>query len=286
MISFQTSRQIIIRSRVLVLLFFLVFLTTITTGCLTRQDVRGIVEQSNVAILEAQFSNEVSKLPGATLPPANPNEKKEMWQEYSAKIDTFIDKHPDRKVTTNSLRVRQAMLLLRYEQYNLAQAAFDVVDPQHLHTSRDKALYRLQNHLIWYISLNKNKITNEDFSKGENALDAFKTEIASLDQSPAIRDYLAEMRTWIALHLAISIPNSSKAETYLKDGIDNYSKIFTEEDLTALKTGKFLTKPTSIETRRILRAKSIIKYAKRVISQQNISTPQFVSNELTTLIGQ
>ena len=247
------------------------------SGCATQQQVKDIVAESNAALVSATLlgvpGGEAALLPypGTGGDPAGSGN--EPWLAPCAKIDAFIEAHPDQKVSASALRVRQGILLLSYKQYNLARAAFEMADPKYLTTARDKALYSLRAHLIWWFRLDKtSSMSLAEFGEADKALEALQTQIGTLGESPGIRDYLAEMRVWIALSAALQTVNKARAKEYFENGMNDYAEIFTAEDLEVLKKA---TEPSewdvSIEAvRRRLRSGAVIKYAKDVISQQGI----------------
>ena len=160
------------------------------------------------------------------------------------------------------------------------------MDPQYLTNARDRALYDLRGPLVWWFRASKlDTLSLPEFQDADSALKAFQTQIDTLAGSPGIRDYLAEMRVWIALYAARKITNQAKAEAYIENGIDNYAKIFTDQDLTALKIGSDPAgwNVSMVDIRRRLRAKPVIDYAKDVIKRQRIE-PEFESPVFNQLL--
>jgi hypothetical protein len=81
------------------------------TGCVQYKDVVKAIHETNATMLILPYSSGEA---GA-----------EPWVESSARIDAYIEKYgKDNKTTVSALRFRQAMLLLFYKQYNLAEASF------------------------------------------------------------------------------------------------------------------------------------------------------------------
>lgn len=260
----------------------LALIVVLSVGCATRQDVQEIVAQSNAQMLMAQ-------IPGSTLPSGNPNARKDaVWVELSDRIDAFIAAHPDQTKIASALRIRQAMLLLAFEQYNLAQASFSLVKAEDLTTARDQALYNVRDSLVWWFGLNKSvDMSLPQFAEADEALRVLQAEVDQRQASPAIRDYLAEIRVWIALYSSLKMTNPAKAKAYLEDGINHYAEIFTPEDLAVLKnpttSANWQDSPEVV--RRRLRAKAVIEYAQNVIKRQGVN-PAFESSDFTALIGQ
>ena len=260
----------------------LALIVVLSVGCATRQDVQEIVAQSNEQMLIAQ-------LPGSALPSGDPNARNDApWVELSDRIDAFIAAHPDQTKIVSAMRIRQAMLLLAFEQYNLAQVSFSLVKAEDLTAARDQALYNVRDSLVWWFGLNKSAAMSlPQFAKADEALRVLQAEVDQRQASPAIRDYLAEIRVWIALYSSLKMTNAAKANTYLEDGINHYAKIFTLEDLTALKnpTTSASSQDSPEVVRRRLRAKAVIEYAQDVIRRQGIN-PSFESRDFAALIGQ
>jgi hypothetical protein len=260
-------------------------------GCATQQQVRDIVAESNAALVTATILGvggggaALPPYPGIGTDPATSGE--EPWLAPCEKINAFIETHPDQKVAASTLRIRQGVLLLGYKQYNLARAAFDLVEPQYLITARDKTLYRVHPHLVWWFRMSEaTSMSLEEYQEADRILEALQTEIDTLKESPGIRDYLAEMRVWIALFAAEKITNTARAKAYFEDGINHYAEIFTEEDLEALKQG---SNPSEWDVsmdgaRRRVRSRAVIKYAKAVVKKQGI-VPNFESPVFSELVG-
>ena len=288
---FKAFSLILRKKQYLPIIFIISLIFLVMTACATRRDVQDIVAKSNAALITATITGagniDSIGIPYAGIGQDPTASESKPWMESSAKIDAFIAAHPDQKVTNNALRMRQAILLLSYEQYNLAKASFNMVEPQHLATARDKALYNVRDHLVWWFGLNKMAdMPLSEFNKADMALNGLQAEINKLGDSPDIRDHLAEMRAWISLNAALNTTSEAKAKTYLEDGINNYAGIFTEEDLKELKNN---SKPSewdvSMQTvRKRLRAGAVIKHAGHVINTQGIE-PVFESEAFSKLIG-
>lgn len=283
MIRLQTLNFIAVKRKIAVIGVILCLLALAASGCATQGQVREIVNQSNESMLISMIDMNSSVLPGAGLPSGNPDSPGiKPWEEASGKIDALIDTHSDQKTLVSPLRIRQGMLLLAYGEFNLAKSAFEMADPAYLHTARDTALYNLREHLIWWFEQDKTKFTTKNFEKGEMALVKFQEEIDKLCESPGIRDYLAEMRAYIALQMALRITAENTATEYFEDGINNYAMIFTNADLNMLKAYKGVLDSggheVTMQSRRQVRGLTVIKKAKDVIKSQPI-TPG-IKNEI------
>lgn len=263
------SRNGIFRSFLLITGVILWFAASLVTGCVTTEEVTSIVKRSNESMLLSLVDASASALPGASLPSANAEVASGgRWEEDSARIDAYIAAHPGQDALASALRIRQAMLLLTYGQYNLANASFEMVDPAHLFTARDKALYTLRRHMIWWFAQDKTLFHYpDDFQMGSDALREFQKTIDTLNDSPEIRDYLAEVQAYIALQMALRITNVSEQKKYFGDGINRYAEIFTDEDLKVLLAHKD-DKKALLNNRRQIRALAVIEKAKAVCRGQ------------------
>lgn len=246
-------------------------------GCTTQRQVESIVAESNAAMLAAGVPDVQLKADGSTGGGTGD------WQSASHKIDAFVAANPDQKTTIGALRVRQGVLLLANRQYDLAQAAFNAASD--LKTDRDKALKALSPWLVWWYQHSADPTLNPlQRAKASEALSAFDAQIANVQASPDIRDFLAEMRAYIGLKLASEEQGDSKRATFV-DTLNRYSEIFTPEDLDALAQGNL--KPASnavtVTERRRLRAQAVIAKAKRMagsgslasLTASNLKNPQF-----------
>jgi hypothetical protein len=242
----------------------------LTDGCATRGTKDG-VNESNAALL-AQLQPDGAGGGGTA-----------DWQSASSKIDALIAAHPHQQVTNGALRVRQGVLLLVHRQYNLAEAAFNAATD--LKTDRDKALKALSPWLVWWYQHSADPTLNPlQRDKAREALKAFDAEIASVQGSQNIRDFLAEMRAYIGLKLASEEQGNAKRATFV-DTLNRYSEIFTPEDLEALAQGNLRPDGSAVTNtdRRRLRALAVIAKAKRMtksgslasLTASDLKNPQF-----------
>lgn len=188
-----------------------VLLVLATAGCTTSTEVRDLVNASNAATLSADLN------PGAagTLGSAD-------VAEVSRRIEAFIAANPEQKSTNASLRVRQAVILLQNKQTNLAELAFNEASLEDLKGStRDQALKRLQDTLIWYHRMVGSNSVDDTAGQHYRAVTA---EIAKLTtpQDEGIRDYLAAVRAWIGIKRA-SQEFGEAATTVLTQAVNDYA---------------------------------------------------------------
>jgi hypothetical protein len=250
-------QSVVYNFRVFIVSIILGLFIVAAAGCATTEEVKGIVKKSNETML-------MSMLPGAGLPTVDGDSASPgNWEEDSGKIDALIAANPEEKVLASALRIRQAMLLLAYKQYNLASASFEMAVKDDLKTQRDQALYDLRDHLIWWFAQDKNRFFNDDFVKGDNALREFQKIINTLDASPDIHDYLAEMRAYIALQMSLKSVNLSDGVKYFGEGMNQYVNIFKKEEIELLLKHKENPKEI-LKNRRQIRALAIIEKAIKV----------------------
>jgi hypothetical protein len=255
-------------------------------GCATQRQVADIVSQSNAALLAAEVGadGEIEANPAT---PASPGA-----EGASKKIEGFIASHPDQKTAASALRIRQAVLFLSQANYNLAEAAFNEASLNDLKTDRDRALKELQPHLIWWYRTSRSAqgriLTDSESRDATNALRAFQEQIDRRQESPAIRDHLAEMRAWVGLKLAEASPDPATLKQRLEAPIRAYAAIFTADDLRFLSQpeGELKEKAIGVEGRRRLRAKAVIAKAKELAGTlEPAHKPDFKNATFQSLIS-
>jgi len=170
---------------------------------------------------------------------------------------------PSTPATIASLRIQQGVLYLDQKQYNLAAAAFDSADAALLVTPRDQALKAVAPDLIWWFrTAPLPNIPGAEMKRAESVMQLLKVEIAKRQNSPGIRDYLAEMRAWIGLKVFAELANRARQKAVMEDTIDEYATIFTKADLAWLCTpSRVSDNVPPEEQRRRLRAGPIIRQA-------------------------
>jgi hypothetical protein len=237
----------------------------ISTGCVTQKQVADIVQQSNASILASQWGIDTELQP-------NPSAEQE-GNDLSRKIDAFIVQHPDQPVTASALRIRQAVFELSRKNYELARAAFDAASLEHLHSARDQALKELAPHIIWWHRTAGQRMERPELRaelpQADRALAAFDEQIAKRAGSPAVRDFLAEMRAWIGLKFAESGETSADIGQRLGDVVDNYATSYDADDLLWFSdpSGEQNLPPDSVRMRRRLRARAVFHDARDQIKQ-------------------
>ena len=260
---------------------YLVVMLSMVTGCASTKEVEKSLNETNEALLKTTAAMNRAALPGEVLPDSKGQRKAEPWEEPSARIDEFIAAHPDDKRTASALRVRQAMLLLAYKKYNLADAAFDQASD--LHRARDKALKALKDELIWWFKVDQTQAPGNEVNE---IIAAFSEQIKNLgddSENEGIRDYLAEMRAWIQLYVASHAVNDTMLANDIASAMDNYTDTLTDDDITAINTGSTTPGlgPVSLQARRQIRAMAVIKRAAEMvqdIKQDGVTVPYKTNN--------
>jgi hypothetical protein len=255
--------------RSVLLLSSLVVLFTASCSS-TSKEVGGLVSAS-----DATLSSDLNRGVAGALGGSN-------VADVSRRIDAFIAAHPDQKTTNASLRVRQAVMLLQNKQTNLAEAAFNQAALADLKGStRDEALKRLQDTLIWYHRTTGS--SSLDGTEGKH-YQKVTAEIAGLT-SPAdedIRDYLAAVRAWIGIKHA-SLSFGAAAATQLTQAINDYAATLPPGETAGWETaerpgatnpwpgGMTFGNATTAESRRHFRALDLIEGANSAIALNAIA---------------
>lgn len=252
-------------------------------GCVTDDQVKRIVSDSNVASLSAQLDLGGVNAAG---PGAAGN-----WQEASKKIEAIIAANPDQVSTNAALRVRQAVMLLQNQQYNLAAAAFDEASLDNLHTARDRAFKTLATELVWWYRTAGNS-ESIDFTvaaaaqtKIDNVAKGLMADAAQAKLNEGIRDLLVAMRAFIGVKMATDVFGVDPARTYLQDAINAFAASLPAGETVAwaaLETapntwppdGMSLEVAVSGTNRRHFTALSLIDAAKKAMAANAITGVQ------------
>ena len=236
-----------------------VLVAALFAGCATSNQVKSIVAESNAAMFATQLPDiDLGGEPGGANKPSDP-------AVVSKKIDDFIAAHPDQKVATSALRVRQAMLLIVHGEYELARTAF--ADATELKTDRDKALKALSEPIIWWWEHSQaTALDDAQLVKSQEHLGAFDLELSKVEASPDIHDLLAEMRARIGLKRVASLQlgDGTRKKDAFVDVLNHYGAIFTTNDIAVIKSGKLTPQSPAIsaDEKRRLRALAVIEKAK------------------------
>jgi hypothetical protein len=247
-------------------------LLVVASGCAATKDIQSIVSQTNLAMISA---DEI----------VQKDEKRVSWKEANNRIEAFIDANPSADVTNAALRVRQGMLLAINRQDAFALQAFEQInDPDLLVSARDRALYDLNEHIVWWFKVSSerfdgtpptgaDRVGDGDYAAASRALEDFKTVCDGLPMGSGIRIYLEEMRAWIAVSYTNNLTDAAIAQEAIVDGLDRYAEQFTGDDLTWL--AKNLQTDSSdlpfLSLKRRLRAKTVVAQYRKVASDQGLT---------------
>lgn len=259
-------------------------------GCATQRDVAEIVARSNAAMLTAELGANLDLLTNVTRGATAPIQA----QEASAKIDSFIQAHPDQPATIAALRIRQGVLLMNQKQFNLARAAFQDAPLEQLHTERDQAIKRVSEHLLWWA---QNSVVDPfptaAIPRAQIAMKALDDEVAKLSRTGGgdqlqTRDLLAEIRAWIALTVTRRSDEFDQLRSRLEEAMNTYGDTLTSSDLSALSAPESELRDRTItqEGRRRLRAKAVLTVAReraQELEREN-RRPTFKSPQLQEFI--
>lgn len=204
-------------------------------GCVTAKEVSEIVEDSNRQIVEASVRDReivVARLrastvaaiagSGAHLDPEPGVDA--AWQEAVARIEDFIGNHPDETRTNNALRIREAVVLFNAGKPNLARAVFAEVDRDLLGNKRDRAIYDVREHLIWWYGVGS--MSNADKVSASSAIAGLALDGCTLEQKEDICRYLEETRVRIALRLAQTFRDGARVKAVLDEPVNSYRDQF------------------------------------------------------------
>jgi hypothetical protein len=229
----------------------------VTAGCVATREVKEIVARSNAAMIS-----------NGSL--AQANQSKPAWEAEVARIEAFIENHPDADVTNAALRVREGMLLAIHKQDAYAAQAFaQVKDRGSLVSARDRALYDLHPHIIWWFRVSDTRFSEGDYAAASDALAAFKTACDRPDAPSAgsgARMYLEEMRAWIALAYANELTDLKLKRSAFLDSLDRYADQFTADDIKWLRNNASLKAKDVpfVVLKRRLRAHAVVKRYREV----------------------
>ena len=253
----------------------------VAAGCTTEQ-AKKVTEPPT---LPGGATSPLPQLP----PPAAPDATAATpGADAARRIDEFIAAHPELTPSTvASLRIRQAVIYLDQKQYNLAAAAFDAADATQLSTARDQALKEVSSDLVWwYRTAPLDNIPGAEMGRAQAVMESLKVQTAKRQDSPDVRDLLAEMRAWVGLKYFWALPSRAKQKAVLEDTVNEYAAIFTPADLAYLCAPSRATDNVPPEDqRRRLRAAPVVKQAAKAAAElTGASKPTFRDPVMQDLI--
>ncbi|MEM9386048.1 MAG: hypothetical protein AAGA68_13365 [Pseudomonadota bacterium] len=209
------------------------------SGCVTTEQVEAIVESSNASVLSLVESSNASLdtlvanadrdaidavSTDATLLPEG-SDGDDAWLASVERIDRFIADHPQAQVVNNTLRIRQASILMMAKQLNLAAAVFDEVNPDIALNPRDRAVYDAREPLLFWYNLSGSLDRSQ-----ANAIPGHLATLAGVaDGLPAdlaARRYLEQVRVRMALRLGRSITRAQPLIDVLEAPLARYGDTF------------------------------------------------------------
>lgn len=231
------------------------------TSCVTPE-VKDLIRDANYEMLLTEAGP--TPLSGLQADPATTSP---VGSNALSRLEAFVGQHPENKAMVTALRLRQATLYLNTGSFQLARAAFASIDSAELHTPRDQAIYALREHLVWWYQHaqmgNAPAFFLEQKPAAEAAMKALAEQSAALTAAPDARDFLLEMRAWIALKLGLEAKLFGGAQTILADGIDTFGNVFTTEERQQVARGTLDENSGAPafdpSTRRILRAGNLLR---------------------------
>ncbi|HWA85305.1 MAG TPA: hypothetical protein VG710_03720 [Opitutus sp.] len=227
-------------------------------GCVTDDQVRSIVRDSNYQMLLAAD-------PGLATTLSAQDGSSTANQDAAARTNAFLAAHPDDPAMANALRLRETLLYLTQRNFDLADATQKQINAGELHSARDKALAAAYDDLRWWATYS----LAGEFEFFGNQKDAALQHIASLETRaaskeivalPDLRDYFLEMRAWIGLKLGLATPRDPAAkQDAVEKAVNAWTNTFTGPELTLLNAKDFTSvKPFDLSTRRVIRARVLL----------------------------
>jgi len=233
-------------------------------GCVTSTEVREIVRQSNaesVALTGDLLVAEAGS--AASLAPADA-QGGGSTPDAIARLNAFVESHPENKVTLNALLLRKALLHLNAGTLELARATFEQIDASQLRSARDQGLLAVHDRMLWWWSVAR--IDQPGVFAANHREDAESAMRALLERAQAagtpeeLRDYLLEMRACIGIKLAADLIDKSVARALIENSVNSYSQGFSPSETAQLASGKLSPSamPFDGATRRVLRAQTML----------------------------
>jgi hypothetical protein len=204
----------------------------LVSACATKEEVKGIVDNSNKTIILASLGSA-----GSTLSATQPVAVGTDWQTEVERIEEFIANNPDQVHTNNALRIREAVILLGAQKPNLTRAVFAEVKCDELGNKRDQAICLAQDHLIWWYNIDHSALlSTQDKVEARKALDkdGLAKVAEGLELSSSTRRALEEMRVRIAMLLARSLTDKKEIREILNEALERYAKQFDQNDQKAI----------------------------------------------------
>ena len=242
-------------------LWLLVSCALFFSGCMSTTEVKSIVHDSNYEMLVS--AEPALGVAGLQTDPAAAGGNQKI-DEAAARIETFLAQHQDDPAMASALRLRQGLLYLNHREFSLAQSVLAEVKATDLHSARDKTLYAVQKHLLWWNQTAEMSPARFFASEKDKAVEAMASLLATTKSKdavppPDLGDFLLEMRAWIGLKLGLATVDPATARDALQSAVNPWAETFTPAELTLLVSPTFKdVKPYDLSTRRVLRARALL----------------------------
>ena len=79
----------------------------------------------------------------------------------------------------------------------------------------------------WYRTAPLENIPGAEMGRAQAVMESLKVQIAKRQDSPDVRDLLAEMRAWVGLKYFWALPSRPRQKAVLEDTINEYATIFS-----------------------------------------------------------
>jgi len=228
------------RTRSILLRLGLVAALLALSACVTAQEVRGIVADSNAALTDQMalaqgvgiLADTEVPIPSAIDPnaPAQPDTQQWRAKAHAAigRIDAFVAKHSQNEKlarTVNALHLRKALLLAVSGDTNLARAAIAHFRRDLAGNARDLGLYHSHEALTWWwvVAANPRPPSASFKSAAKRHVAELANAITASPQGSAIRYYLATVRAHVQLKRA-NMQRDPRRD--LKDALQAYCAQF------------------------------------------------------------
>lgn len=283
---------------------------TFLSGCLTSE-VKDFVRDTNYQMVLAQTGGD----PASAL---QTNPIKSGTASSLDELEAFIAQHPENHRMVAALRLRQAVGYLNTHSLNLARAAFaQIPDPDtNLTTARDLAIFTNRENLMWWYAqaaADPYVFYDQERARARNVIESFQSATTSLSGAPDVRDYFLESAAWIALKLGVisqpydatRVAGEPSSKETIAHGMDGFAAVFTPEERQHVQDGKLAQqtvkgetvpnpnpKPFDLSTRRIFRARELLKNLAEVTSswpaadRPTLGVPEFQACYESFLGGQ
>ncbi len=254
------------------------FVAVLLAGCVTDDQVRSIVRDSNYQMMLASdpgLATTLSAQDGTST--ANP--------DAAARINAFLAAHPDDPAMKSALLLRETLLYLAQGNIDLAKATKKNLVVGDLHSLRDQQLAAAYDDLEWWSTYAR----TGEFEFATTQKDAARQHITALETRannkdlaalPDLSDYFMEMRAWIGLKLGLATFNDpALKQATVEQAVDAWTTTFSDQELALLNATSFAdVQPFDLATRRVLRARTLLTTLAQRTTQDPNATFHFAKD--------